>query len=82
MMNTDKSLSQIEKCDNPNAVKTNFTKSLCYCCDKVLKMASLTKCKSFSKEIRIDLLHDFLDKNTHTIKEIIVPSVNELLGKH
>lgn len=30
------------------------------------------KCKSFSKEIRIDLLHDFLDKNTHTIKEIIV----------
>lgn len=31
-----------------------------------------TKCKSFSKEIRIDVLKDFLAKNTHPLKKIIV----------
>ena len=31
-----------------------------------------TKCKSFSKKIRIDALHNFLDKNTPPLNEIIV----------
>ncbi|MDY2726230.1 MAG: hypothetical protein SOV36_05375, partial [Anaerostipes faecalis] len=32
----------------------------------------LIKCRSFYKEIRIDLLKDFLDKNLCKIEEIIV----------
>lgn len=32
----------------------------------------LSKCKSFSKEIRIDLLQNFLDENKSNIEEIIV----------
>lgn len=42
MTNTDKVFSDRKKCDNPNAVKLNL-QSLCYCCDKVLIMASLTR---------------------------------------
>jgi hypothetical protein len=32
----------------------------------------LSKCKSFSKEIRIDLLQNFLDEHKSNIEEIIV----------